>query len=265
MDHKYTLYVDESGDAGIKKIQGKNEQGASPYMVLGAVLLPNSHREEIRSRLTDIAKLLNKNSLHCAELNHRQKIKFIREILPEKMLFFSVLSLKKTLGSYRDDISKNHQKYYNKCVQYLLEKVGQFMSQNNIDEEQITVEFEDCGFEQGKLKNLLRACRRNPRWPNTKYLQYIDPNNLAWRKKEEEKLLEIADLVAHAVYQCAHKGKRNYFITEPRYFYELSSKFYACPKTSKIEGFGFKSVHKVKDLELDEDVMNLIINLKRNN
>lgn len=261
MEHSYTLYIDESGDAGIERIKGETDRGASPYMSFGAALVVNSEREEIRKKLVYIAELFNKKRLHCSGLKHYQKIRYIREIKDSRMMLFSVLSLKKTLGSYREEIDRDHQKYYNKCAQYLLEKVGRFIGDKGINPKKVMIVFEDAGYNYNQLKNFLHRCRNKPLHAETKFLQNIDPEQIRFIKKEDDKLLELADLVAHSIYKCADKSEHNYSIPEPRYFRELSQKFYFCLKTKKIEGFGFKSVHKLQDLKLDEDVENLISTL----
>ena len=51
MSKNYTLYIDESGEAGINKVRSDLSPGASPYMTLGGCLVANSDAEKIRNKL----------------------------------------------------------------------------------------------------------------------------------------------------------------------------------------------------------------------
>ncbi|UYY78664.1 DUF3800 domain-containing protein [Sphingomonas sp. R1] len=198
-------------------------------------------------------------NLHCSNLDHFQKLHFIRRLSKHKKRLFGVISYKKTLGGYKDAIDDNHKLYYNKCAQYLLERVGSFMKENDIPSNNLNIVFEEGNFDYDKLRGLLYTCQRNPKHPNTALLSHIEVENISVKAKPEEPLLQMADLVAHALYKCVDKQDKNHFISEPRYLRELSPRFFGDPKTRSVAGAGLYLVHKIDDLDLDPEVKEVIL------
>jgi len=251
---KYTLFVDESGEAGVKQVRLGAEKGASPYLTLGSVLLPNQHFKKIEDLLSEIANEFNKKDLHCNKLNHFQKVKYTRQVVDLKMKCFGLISYKNTLKDYKQVIKDDPKQYYNKCVGYLFECVGSFIQQENIDPAEVEIVMEDGNFDYEALKNFIYVCQRRPLNPRAKLLKFIDPNNVFSLPKNEQPLLQIADLVAHSLYKCVDKTEKSYFQTETRYLNELKSKFHFCSETNQICGYGVKPVHRLSALGLDPDV-----------
>ena len=255
------LLIDESGEAGIGKVRSGASRGASPYMTLGAALIPSSSYAAFEDSLVKIRTDIKKKSLHCANLNHYQLLYFAREIQKQRMRLFGVISHKRTLGAYKDDIADDSSKYYNKCAQYLLERVGWFMKEREIPAECLDIVFEKANIDYEMMKNLLRKCQSNPKHTGTKNLKYIDIDNIVVKQKDEEPLLQLADLVAHALYKCVDKSDTNCNIPEPRYLRELAPDFFGHPKTQAVVGAGLFCVHSIKDLKLDHDVAETLASL----
>lgn len=223
-------------------------------MTLGASLINNRSRKAIENTLEKIRDDINKKSLHCSHLKHYQLLHFIRVITQRKMRLFGVISRKDTLGGYKNTITDDSDKYYNKCVQYLLERVGWFMEARDIPPENLDIVFEEANVDYDKMRNLLWACQTNPQHRATKRLENIVISRIKVKKKNEEPLLQIADLVAHALYKAVDKHGQNYGIPEPRYVREMAPHFFGHPKTQAVVGAGLYCVHSTKDLKLDEDV-----------
>lgn len=177
------------------------------------------------------------------------------------MRLFGVISHKATLGSYKDTIADDSSMYYNKCAQYLLERVGWFMEERNIPPKNLDIIFEKANIDYDKMRNLLWSCQSNPKHPSTKRLQNIDISNIAVKEKSEEPLLQVADLVAHALYKCVDKQANNFGIPEPRYLRELSSHFFGHPKNQAVVGAGLYCVHSTRHLKLDSEVEAVLNNM----
>lgn len=257
---KYTFFVDASGDFGVENIRTKDGYGASPYMTLGATLIPTRLHEKVNSCLDELSHTFNKRP-HCKNLKHEQKVLFAKQLSQQKILCFGVISLKKTLGSYKDEIGSNASHYHNKCAQYLLENLGLFMNQNQIKPDEVSICFERGPFNIGKLRRLISACQNNPMHPASKYLSWIDTLKIRDIEKEREPLLETADLIAHALYRCVDGGPLN--IKESRYLETLKSNFFG-NKNNQVFNTGIKPVHKLNDLSLDDDILNFFHELKNN-
>lgn len=261
MKTRFTLYVDESGEAGIEKVRTANSGGASPYMTLGAVLIPNQSRAHMTKALEKLKVEIGKKRLHCAELKHYQLLHYARAVALMKLRLFGVISRKETLGSYKSDIAADSSMYYNKCAQYLLERVGWFMEARDIPRDNVDIVFERANVDYDMMKNLIRKCQRNPQHKNTKRLRNIDVDRIVEQKKSDEPLLQIADLVAHSLYKCVDKSDKNHGIPEPRYVRELGPRFFGAPKDEKVVGAGIYCVHTTKDLKLDADVEETLVKL----
>lgn len=223
-------------------------------MTMGAALIINESHQAVRETLERVRNDIGKKELHCSELNHYQKLFLIREISRHKKRLFGVISYKETLGGYKDTIEGSSKSYYNKCAQYLLERVGWVMEANNIPPENLDIVFEKGNFDYERMKVLLRKCQQKPAHPMTARLKHIQVSNIAVKTKGEEPLLQMADLVAHALYKCVDKQDKNHFIAEPRYLRELSPRFFGNPNTQAVAGAGLYLVHKMSDLNLDPEV-----------
>lgn len=194
---RFTLVVDESGEAGIRNVRSDSTRGASQYMTLGASLISNRSRKAVEDTLNKISERFGKKSLHCSQLSHNQILHFVSEVTRRKMRLFGVISRKDTLGSYKSDIAGDSSMYYNKCAQYLLERVGWFIKVRKIPSENLDIVFEEANVDYEKMRNLLRKCQSDPKHLKTQKLQYIHVGNIVQKKKSEEPLLKLADLVAH--------------------------------------------------------------------
>lgn len=262
MKTRFTLYIDESGEAGIGRVRTAKSSGASPYMTLGAALIPNQSRASTEKALERIKGQIGRKRLHCAELKHYQLLHYARSVASRKLRLFGVISRKGTLGGYKADIADDSSMYYNKCAQYLLERVCWFMEARGVPSDNVDVVFEKANINYDMMKNLIRKCQKSPRHKNTKRLSNIDVDRIVVRKKADEPLLQIADLVAHSLYKCVDKSNKNHGIPEPRYVRELGQRFFGDPNGDKVVGAGIYCVHSTKALRLDADVEETLLNLR---
>lgn len=248
---KFTLYIDESGDSGIKKVRTANTPGASPYFVLGAALVPNKHIDNCKNSLDGIARKFGRSDLHSNKLAHRQKIYFAKAAVKLPIRFFGVISYKATLLSYSEQISHGNVKFYNKCTSYLLECVGQHLELCGIHADDVEICLEDGPTDYVALANYISVIQKKPQYSRAKLLQNLNANNIYSKTKSECKLLELADFVAHALYSTVDKSDGKYQITEPRYLKELEQKLYHDPENGIILGRGIKAINNLRDLKLD--------------
>lgn len=255
---KYFVFIDESGESGIKTVRTQSSGGASPYMTIGGFIVKHSARKTVEQHLQEISNTLGKNRLHCNKLKHNQKVYFAREIAKSPIVCFGVISLKATLGTYKEIISSDNIKYFNKCAQYFLERVSFFMDNHNIKGDDLNIIFEQGHHDYAKFRSFIKKCQENPLHPATALLKTINIANISEAKKEDEPLLDIADLIAHALFKAVDKTIINFAIPETKYLLEIHKKFYSNPRTSKVINYGIKPIHSLDDLNLDDDVFALI-------
>lgn len=251
----YTFYVDESGQAGIKKIRTKESGGASPYLTLGGVLVPESEKDRLTGLVLSLAKEFSKPNLHCSKLNHNQIVRFSKELAQARVKLFGVISLKATLGDYANEINHSDKAFYNKNAQYLLERLAHFLELKGIEDKSVSIVFEEGNFDYHKLKALIGKCVHSPQKAATKRLKgRINPSSIKAVPKDGDPLLQLADLAAHALYRLVDDSPSTYGVQEVRYVSELRSKFFSDPSTGLVCGAGIFPVHRLKQIKAEGEV-----------
>lgn len=254
----FRIYIDESGEAGLLKVRGASNPGASPHFVLGAAVFEGASEISARKALSEFKSTISKSSWkHATDLGHAEKVLLARTLGSLPARYFAVWSNKSTLGSYKDDISSDPQKFYNKCLQYLLEKVCAYLGGTGATEEDLKIYLERRNHDYDSMLRYFGKVKDNPIHPESRALKVLNPFSISVISKGEDELLEVADFVAHAVFQLGNKTKSNYNIPEWRYFVELSSRF-APDERGVIVGTGLKCIHSLDDLGLDPDVREVV-------
>ena len=256
-----TVFIDESGDTGIIKVRSDGKPGASPYFVMAAAVLQPSAQIQSKQLLHRLEVEFGKSWAHATDLNHAQKVYLSRQLSQIPSRFFAVISKKDTLRDYANEIDWDPHKFYNKCAHYLLEKVGSYLASIDNTLTEPTVVFEDRNHDFDKLRRYLGKIKDTPFHTEAKGLAAINPFGVINKKKNEEFLLKIADVVSHAVYQCVNKTPKNYHIPEPRYLRELGGNF-ACDHRGSVLGTGIKCIHELSDLKLDGDIERVLSSLR---
>ncbi|MGH1577532.1 DUF3800 domain-containing protein [Planktotalea sp.] len=252
---KCTVFIDESGETGIGKIRENGKRGASPYFVLAAAVMPSAIQIVARKLLKQVQDEIPKNWKHATDLNHRQTVFFCRAAATVNMRIFAVVSKKSTLKGYSEQIEHDSHKFYNKCTQYLLECVGQYLKGKGLFSSDPDVIFEGRNHNFDTLRRFIGSVKEKPLNPRAQFLECFNPFGFVERAKDEEDLLKFADLAAHAVYQCVNKTGNNFNIPEARYIVELQSRFGA-DENGKVLGYGLKCIHSLEEVDVDKDIQN---------
>lgn len=253
----FTAYIDESGEAGISKVRQGNEPGASPYFVLGAVVMQPATQIAARKTVAGVREAFKKSKWkHATDLGHSEKVYFAREVAKLHVRCFAVISNKSTLAEYKDMIDENPQKFYNKCLKYLLERICAYLSNFGVTDDELSVVLERRNHDYDAMLSYLTKVKSNPIYPESKALKILNPFSISVKSKGEDDALEVADLVAHAVFQCTNKSQANFGIPEYRYFEELSTRF-AGGFDGRIIGVGLKCIHSLEMLKVDEHIADI--------
>ena len=250
---RYTLYVDESGDQDLERFRDVGRShGSDPYLVFGAALVPNNLKADFRKKLADIQRTIGAKELHCADLSHLKVSYLSNSVKNMRVLLFGAVSKKKTVGTYKEKISgkKQAEDYYNKCVHYLLERVGEFMSENGIEPSHLSIVFEKKRHNYERLRSYIRTIQARPVDARARFLQRIDSLSITAQGKADEPLLALADVTAYSLYQCFNETLTNYGLPEQRYFREIKSKFWSDPETGVVANKGIKFIKGPVDMGL---------------
>ncbi len=198
---------------------------------------------------------------HATDLKHRQKVLLSKEFARLPVRFFAVVSRKETLGGYRAVINSEAHKYYNKCAQYLLESVCSYLGPLMETDDDLAIFFEARNHDYDAMRRFLGKVKDNPIYSQSKSLKNLNPFGISTLKKGENDMLDIADFVAHSIFQCVNVSNANYRITEPRYFNELASRFAGDGAGNPI-GYGLKFVHDLTDMKFEAEIENMFRNTK---
>lgn len=255
-----TVYIDESGETGVSKIRGADGRGASPYFVMGAVVMRRASQIEAGRLLETLQADFKKTKRwkHATDLSHSQKVHFAKELARMKVRFYGLISNKYTLEEYADQIDWEPHKFYNKCIKYLLEVVASDLNRFGTDYHEPRIVVESRNHDYDALRRFLNKVKENPIYPQSKALEIVNPFSLIAKAKDEEDLLRIADFVSHSIYSCINKTPENFGNPETRYWRELSGRF-ATDSNGKIIGAGLKCIHSIDQLELEQDVSEMFL------
>lgn len=89
---KFSVYIDESGEAGISKIRGSGKPGASQYLVLGAVVCAPTAEVHLKNMMEEFRRTIRKQSWrHATDLGHFEKVFLAREVNRMPVRLFSVV------------------------------------------------------------------------------------------------------------------------------------------------------------------------------
>lgn len=258
-----TIYIDESGDTGVRVLRGPNKRGSSEYFTMGAVAVQPATGIAARKLLLRLQDDFKKTRpwKHATDLNHTQKLHFCRELSKLHIRYFGLISRKPTLGEYADRIDHDPHKFYNKCAKYLLEMIGGYLTSVSGKLTEPRIVFEDRNHDFDAMRRYLGKVKENPLHPKSRQLASINPFAIINESKSNEDLLRLADLVSHAIYSCVNKTPDNFEIVEPRYLEELSGRF-AASTSGSVLGIGLKCIHSVEDLELDPVIQDRLVGLK---
>ena len=257
VDLKFNVYIDESGEAGIGKVRSNTSGGASPYFVMAAVVCQPTAEVLAKNVFQDARDIIGKKRWkHATDLGHRQKVYLAKELNRLPVRFFAVISRKETLGDYGSEIKHDPHKFYNKCAQYLLENICLYLGPHLESDDDLNVYFEQMNHDYDAMRRFLGKVKENPIYSQSKSLKSLNPFGISTLKKGESEVMEIADFVAHSLYQCVNLSEKNFQITEPRYFSELSSRF-AGDKQGNPIGTGLKFVHNLGSMELEAEIEEL--------
>jgi hypothetical protein len=220
MDYGYIAYIDEAGDPGLTKIRPIDDNGATEWLVLSAVVM-KAQRENVvvdwvDKIRTDIG-ITQRRFLHFRDLSPTRKLAVGAAIAELPLRGFAICSNKKNMRGYENKRAAkipSQQWFYNWCIRLLLERVTAFCEARTMHDygarKMVKIEFSRrgghhysqtrayhyyLGFQQEGDKIYLQK-----RQPVTKLL-HVDL--MEDHSHYSRAGLQLADTVASAFYQAA--------------------------------------------------------------
>jgi hypothetical protein len=220
MTYGYIAYIDEAGDPGLNKVRPIDENGASEWLVLSAIVVKAEREPLVVDWVADIRNgvgVTQRSDLHYRTLSPTRRIAVATAIAGLPLRGFAILSNKKNMRQYHNaNAAKipSQQWFYNWCVRLLLERVTAFCAartQKDYGEVRpVKIEFSQRGGHVYSQTVAYHAYLQIQQDGDRVYLQKRQPVremlNLHLMKAYPHYMragLQLADVVASAFYQAA--------------------------------------------------------------
>jgi hypothetical protein len=231
-EYGYIAYIDEAGDPGLKRVRPLDENGASEWLVLSAVVIRAKWERDVIGWTQGIISNLGvrqRHDLHYRTLSPTRKISAGEQIAALPIRAFAICSNKKNMRGYHNPRATkipSQQWYYNFCIRLLLERVTAFCAARTMKDhgeiKPIKIEFSERGgirysqtaayqyyLGQQQKGGQVYLKKREP------VMSMLDWDLMAAYPHQERAGLQLADYVASAFYQAIDCGGPGVWDIEP--------------------------------------------------
>jgi hypothetical protein len=221
--YHYIAYIDEAGDPGLARVRPRDVDGASEWLVIGAILIQAAREHEpvqwVRKILDDVS-LQQRDILHYKDLSDWRKPMACKGLAENPLRIFALASNKKNMRGHtnpraaaKGNILTQRQYFYNFCLRLILERITDYCYRHSVrvyrEPRRVLVVFSNTGGHSHShvfayseiLKNQSRSSttflkKREIRW------EVVDRRLLAAAPTQTLAGLQLADVVASSVYQA---------------------------------------------------------------
>lgn len=137
-NYEYVAYIDEAGDPGLKRVKGIDHNGASEWLVLGAVLMRRVHEKDAHGWVQNITKDFQGHQrfgIHFTNLNPAKKLLACQGVAKLPLRCFAVASNKKNMKGYRNtsaEMIPSESWFYCWLSRLLLERISHFVYRHSL-------------------------------------------------------------------------------------------------------------------------------------
>ena len=233
----YNVYIDESGDEGIKR--------GSEWFILTAIIVPKEYDLTLSNKILKIKNAMNmarKEQLHWNKiLKYDKKIQIIYDLISENFKIIHV-----AINTYKINKLKSKD-IYPYFMSYLIERVSYYVDNNkgkcNI---YISTRNENSKEKNLHLKNELMNKRRYHHI-NSKCI-----NNIKFIDNRDRNLLQLADVC------CSSFAQAIKYNTSQEWEYVLKLKSNIWNYKGKFIGYGIKFYPPIEWFDLFPSLIHLI-------
>jgi hypothetical protein len=103
--YEYVAYIDESGDPGLARVKGVDENGASEWLILGAIVVRRLNEEETYNWVNHITEGFRGHQrfgIHFTNLNPAKKLLACQRMVQLPLRCFVIASNKKNMKGYNN-------------------------------------------------------------------------------------------------------------------------------------------------------------------
>ena len=203
---------------------------------------------------------MKKGHIHANKLSHFDKVHCCRTIAGLPIGMVGAISNKLSLLSYLAAAKKTPTHFYNKVMQYLLERIGEASASMNVPKHKIRIVLEAREQQYSSLLHFIKRIQDTPLDTRAATIRNIDRFSITTVKKKDDMCMALSDFGAHALFCAVRRDKRSHGLSETRYLRELAPVFLA-DATGRIFPKGIKPIHSLSDLALADDTLDTFRNL----
>lgn len=220
MTYGYVAYIDEAGDPGLKKVRPIDEDGASEWLMLSAIIIRTKWESDVVGWVNDIREGLGvkqRRDLHYRTLSPTRRLVASERIAELPLRGFVICSNKKNMRGYSNPRAAkipSQEWFYNWCLRLLMERVTAFCGERSHrdygEKRKIKLEFSRRGGHRYSQTRAYSLYLRHQQQAGSIFLEkrVPDTETLATDYMEDHPHharagLQIADVVASAFYQAA--------------------------------------------------------------
>ncbi len=267
-EYSYVVYIDESGDDGLKAVKPLTVPGSSEWLILSGVVIKAENQSKTKDWIQRIREELRSKqspTIHFQKLYPNKKM-LACEVLSElEARYFVVASNKKNMQGYHNpDAEKIPSQCWFYCwmTRVLLERVTRYVMYRSMKDygepRKLRLEYSQRGglrYEQmSAYYEWLKMKRTNPFLPWGKLeWDVLDRDLFFVHPHWEREGLQLADVVASAFFKACDKHDTGE--CDPRFAKVLKPRMAREPDqiSGQISGFGVKLLPNFKKAKLDPD------------
>ncbi len=221
-EYHYIAYVDEAGEPGLNKVRPIDEDGASEWLVLSAVVMRTKWEPKLPDWITQIRDELGldkRGPIHFRNLSPSRRLAVAKIVSGLPVRAFAVCSNKKNMRRYRNTRAEkipSQEWFYNWCIRLLLERVTGFCElRRSVDYDgqpcKIKIEFSRRGGHRYSQTNAYTLYLRHQEQAQSLYLtkrkivtDLLDTDLMTHHPHWSRPGLQLADTIASAFYSAAN-------------------------------------------------------------
>jgi Protein of unknown function (DUF3800) len=233
LEYQYIAYVDEAGEPGLNKVRPIDEDGASEWLILSAVVIRAKWENDLPEWLTDIRAdigLDKRGPIHFRNLSPSRRLAVAKKVAGLPVRGFAICSNKKNMRRHRNPRAEkipSQEWFYNWCIRLLLERVTAFCETRRAKDYdgkpcKIKIEFSRRGGHRYSQTNAYTLYLRHQEQAGSLYLtkrqiitDLLNTDLMEHHPHWSRPGLQLADTVASAYYSAANTIGPGAWDTEP--------------------------------------------------
>lgn len=218
-DYGYIAYIDEAGDPGLKKVRPIDENGASEWLVLSAVLMRAKWEPHVINWVDQIRcdlDITQARALHYRNLSPTRKLVMSKKITELPLRGFVVCSNKKNMRRYSNPkaaLVPSQEWFYNWMIRVLLERVTSYCDTRTIkdygERKKVKIEFSQRGgHSYGQTKAYYWYLKQQHDSDNIflkkrqPVMDLLSPNLMEFYPHYTRAGMQLSDCIASSFYQA---------------------------------------------------------------